>query len=160
MEFDGSEVPPHRATPGHHDVCGCGRQDPRTMSPDELAQAAKSWRRVQRSAARLRVSLESRTDSKTTPPNWVVALSREEGEPVLLRGWEERTVERLDREARAACPCRCHGVKTQEELVDDQRRQLRVQRAAARARIALNSRLGEESEPWLLQLAAEEDDRF
>lgn len=86
MESDGSKVPRYRATPGHHDVCGCGRQDPHTMSRDELAQAAKSWRRVQRSAARLRVSLESRPDSKTTPPNWVVALSREEGEPVYGAG--------------------------------------------------------------------------
>lgn len=59
MESGGSRVPRHRVTPGHHDVCGCGRQDPPTMSRDELAQIAKSWRRMQRSAARVRISTDS-----------------------------------------------------------------------------------------------------
>lgn len=74
--------------PFTHDVCACGRRAPRTMSRLELASETKVWGRVQRSAAKLRIS----TDRKLgrTTPRFLFELADETGQPVLGPGWEKK----------------------------------------------------------------------
>src|SRR5690349_15689266 len=84
-----------------HDLCPCGRRDPRTMSRCELAREAADYRRVQRAAARLRLVTDGRLNRLT--PGRVMDLANEQGDPTLGALWMEETIARLDQEARSGC---------------------------------------------------------
>lgn len=140
-----------------HDLCPCGRRDPRTLSLDELAKDAKAYRGVQRAAARLRLVTDRRLERVPTP-EWVVELAAERGDPVLGPGWVEKAIARLDREARKHCPCRCHGSKTQREIDNEARQSRNLQRAGARLQKVLDGRLDRYTPDNVLRLAAEEDE--
>jgi hypothetical protein len=140
-----------------HDLCPCGRRDPRSLSFDELARDARSCRRVQRAAARLRLVTDRRLERDPTP-GWVVDLAGEQGEPILGAGWVEEAIARLDGEARKHCPCRCHGKKTQRELDYEARRGRNLRRAAARLQVVLDERLARHTPESFLVLAAEDDE--
>ena len=140
-----------------HDLCPCGRRDPRTLSLDELAKDATAYRGVQRAAARLRLVTDRRLE-RTPTPGWVVDLAGEQGEPILGAGWVEDAVARLDREARKHCPCRCHGQKTQRELDYEARQRRNLRRAAARVQVAVDKRLARHTRESVLALAAEDDE--
>lgn len=140
-----------------HDLCPCGRRDPRTLSLDELARNAKSYRRVQRAAASLRLVTDRRLERGPTP-EWVVDLADEQGDPILGPGWVERAIARLDREARKHCPCHCHGRKTPGELDNEARQRRNIQRAAARLQKVLDDRLDRHTAESVLRLAAEDDE--
>ena len=100
-----------------HDVCPCGRRDPGTLSPSELASDAKAYRRLQREAARLRLVTDRRLE-RGPAPEWVVALADEQADPILGPGWVEEAIDRLELVARANCSCQCHGRKTRQEMSD------------------------------------------
>ena len=140
-----------------HDLCPCGRRDPRSMSPSELSRDAKAYRRVQRAAARLRLVTDGRLE-RGPSPEWVVDLAREQGDPILGAGWVEKAIARLDRETRKHCPCRCHGSKSQRELDNEARKSRNLQRAGARLRRVLDGRLDRHTPESILRLAAEEDE--
>lgn len=140
-----------------HDLCPCGRRDPRTLALDELARDAKSYRDVQRAAARLRLVTDRRLERDPTP-GWVVDLAREQRDPILGAGWVEEAIARLDREARKRCPCRCHGQKTPRELDYEARQGRNLRRAAARLQVVLDKRLARHSPESILVLAAEDDE--
>ncbi|MCO4263742.1 hypothetical protein NG697_12550 [Pseudarthrobacter sp. MDT3-26] len=113
-----------------HDVCGCGRRNPRTMSASDLARDTSGDREVQRAAARLRLVTDRRLERLPTP-QWVIDLAHEDTDPLLEPGWMEKAIARLDREARKRCPCRCHGHKTPNELARDERDERNLVRARA-----------------------------
>ena len=140
-----------------HDLCPCGRRDPRALSLSELARDAKSYRDVQRAAARLRLVTDRRLERGPTPA-WVVALATEHGDPVLGPAWVEQAIDRLDREAREHCPCRCHGRKTQAEVDHAARQARNIKRARARLQKTLDERLGRHTPGPILLLAAEDDE--
>jgi hypothetical protein len=142
---------------GCHDICPCGRRDPRTLSLRELVSDAKAYRRVQRAAARLRIVTDRRLELAPTP-EWVVELADEQGDPVLEPAWVERAIARLDREARKHCPCRCHGHKTQLEVDHAARQARNITRAGARLQKTLDERLGRHTPGPVLVLAAQEDE--
>lgn len=127
------------------------------MSPSELASDARTYRRVQRAAARLRLITDGRLERGPTP-EWVVDLAREQSDPVLGAGWVEKAIARLDREARKRCPCRCHGRKTQTELDNEARQARNLQRAGARLRKVLDDKLDRHTPESILHLAAEDDE--
>lgn len=127
------------------------------MSPSELASDARTYRRVQRAAARLRLITDGRLERGPTP-KWVVDLAREHSDPVLGAGWVEKAIARLDREARKHCPCRCHGRKTQTELDNEARQARNLQRAGARLRKVLDDKLDRHTPESILHLAAEDDE--
>jgi hypothetical protein len=127
------------------------------MSPSELTRDAKAYRRVQRAAARLRITTDRRLEREPTP-EWVVDLAREQGDPVLGAGWVEKAIARLDREARKHCSCRCHGSKTQTELDNEARQARNLQRAGARLRKVLDDKLDRSTPESILHLAAEDDE--
>lgn len=140
-----------------HDLCPCGRRDPRTLSLSELASDARAYRRVQRAAARLRLVTDRKLERESTP-EWVVDLAQEQGDPVLGPGWVEKAIARLDRDARKRCPCGCHGRKTQPELDNEARQARNLQRAGARLRKVLDARLDRRTPESILRMAAEEDE--
>ncbi len=140
-----------------HDLCPCGRRDPRTFSPEELAKDAKAYRRVQRAAARLRLVTDRQLDLEPTP-EWVVTLAGEEGDPILGSGRVEKAIARLDREARKHCSCRCHGSKTQGELDDAARQDRNVRRAGARLQKVLDEMVERHTPESVPDLAAEDDE--
>jgi hypothetical protein len=140
-----------------HDLCACGRPDPRTTSPDALAREAKAYRRVQRAAARLRLVTDRRLE-RGPSPEWVVDLAKEQGDPILGPSWVEQTIARLDKDARAHCPCRCHGRKTQEELNDEARDERNFNRAEARLQKTIDAELGRSTTAWILRMAEEGDE--
>lgn len=146
----------HASVP-FHDLCPCGRRDPRTLSLDELAKDAKAYRGVQRAAARLRLVTDRQLEREPTP-EWVVDLAQEQGDPVLGSGWVEKAIARLDREARKHCPCRSHGRKTQPELDNEARQARNLQRAGARLGKVLDERLDRPTPDTVLHLAAEDDE--
>lgn len=140
-----------------HDLCPCGRRDPRKLQPVELARDAKAYRRVQRAAARLRLVTDRRLERGPTP-EWVVDLADEQGDPILGPDWINRAIARLDREARKHCRCRCHGHRTQRELDNEARQSRNLQRAGARLRKVLDERLDRHTPEGILHLAAEDDE--
>jgi hypothetical protein len=61
-----------------HDLCPCGRRDPRTLSRGELARHAADYRSVERAAARLRLVTDGRLHRPT--PGAVMDLANEHGD--------------------------------------------------------------------------------
>lgn len=119
----------------------CGRKYPAAMKLDELAASAESYRRMQRAAAGLRITTDRRLSEPTRA--WVHDLAAEKPNSPLPDGWAEVEVSRLEEEARAECPCRCHGPMTPREVEKADRAS--KQNAAARKRIhaALDRRFGD-----------------
>jgi hypothetical protein len=111
---------------------------------------------MERAAAGLRLVTDRRLDRGPTP-EWVVDLANEKGDPILGPGWIEEAIDRLDNKARADCPCRCHGPKTQRELDHKTSQGRNLQRAGARLQKVLDERLGRPTPESVLRLAAEHD---
>lgn len=118
----------------------CGRKYPRSLSRDELAASAESYRRVQRAAAGVRLVIDRRLSEVT--PEWVRDLAAEKPYDRLPDGWESFEIRRLEEEARAACPCRCHGPLTERELQKAARQRQELAEARAQLRATLDRRLG------------------
>lgn len=88
----------------------CGRRPPESLSREELADSAQSWRRFEVAAAGLRLVTDSRQGCVT--PQWVLDLAAEKPGTPLQAGWEAHEIRRLEEAAREACTCRCHGPVT------------------------------------------------
>jgi hypothetical protein len=99
------------------------------LSLDELADDEKSNRSMEREAARLRLVTDRRLKRGPTP-GWIVDLAGERGDPILEPDWQAQAIDRLDREARADCTCRCHGLRTSEELFGEARQVLDSDRSS------------------------------
>lgn len=110
------------------------------MTPSELGSSAEAYRGVQRAAAALRIATDRRL-GETTPP-WIHDLAAEKPGDPLPAGWEGFEVRRLEEEARAKCPCRCHGPLTEREKHRAARAAKEIAAARARIRATLDRRLG------------------
>lgn len=118
----------------------CGRRHLAALSSEELASSARAWRGVEVAAAGLRLVTDRRQGRAT--PQWVHDLAAERPNAPLPAGWEEVERLRLAAAAREVCPCRCHGMPTEDEVREAALRHLEVERAAARLKATLDRRLG------------------
>jgi len=118
----------------------CGRRPPETLSREELAASARSWRRVEVAAAGLRLTTDRRQGRLS--PQWVHDLAAEKAGTPLPAGWDHDELLRLAEDAREKCSCSCHGTPTDREVLETAREQLEELRAAAHLRATLDRRLG------------------